>query len=344
MHGRHVRRTHASAEAPSVNILKNVSATVVALALLAAAPAARADVVFDGRWHTRGLNAWDARVSDEPGNRNKLAFVRSPRRRRSGYSADLKVGGNAASERINFVESPLFADAEGRDNWYAWSTYLPADANLPGGRLSSQVDIASFFSKFNADYCDPSRGGAASTLFLYSDGRSRRSNAWRFKITGGNGSCTVRTHDIRRLGVPKEKWIDFLCHFRWSAVAGTALSKCYWRVQPRKRWRLGFTDTGPNSVRSPTTPGSLSIHYGLYKAEARPYVHIVQGGLVVADTKAEAVRAAFTAAGTGRSASPRVLMIAGAAIGVVAVLLVGRALLVRSRHPLRPGDRLAGRS
>jgi hypothetical protein len=316
---------HVSPRAPKI-LAAASAAALAALVLVAAAPSASADVVFDGRWRTPGLNAWDARVSEKPGNRNKLAFVRSPRRAGSVFSADLRVGGNPDSERINFVKSPLFADAEGRDTWIAWSTYIPAGANLPAAPMSNQVNMVALFSKFNVDYCPPA--GAATEFFLYGNDPDKPANRWRVALTGGTGTCELRYKDIAGLGVPRRKWIDWLCHFRWSASPGSALSKCHWRVQPHRAWRLGFADTGPNLVRSPDVPGSLSIHYGLYKGEARPYVHLVQGGLVVASTRADAVRAAFAGAGSAPGGSDRrALLIAAGAIVAVLALIAGRMLV-----------------
>jgi hypothetical protein len=297
--------------------------------VLAAAAPARGDVIFDGRWPTPGRDRWDAVVFEKPGNGNHLRYVKSPRRRPTGYSADLRVGGNAASERINFVKVPLFADAEGKDTWIAWSTWFPRDANLPAPQ--NQVNLVAFASKFNAVYCDSARGGAASTLFVYNPNPDRRANGWAVKLSGGVGTCSTRSHPIAGLGIPRSRWIDFLCHFRWSAIGGRALSKCSWRVQPKREWTVGFVDTGPNNVRSAKFPGNLFIHYGLYKGELSPYVHVVQGGLVAAETRREAELAAFgrgragaapTAARAASESGSRtwLLVLVGAAVAALAVV------------------------
>lgn len=317
---------------------KPIWALLVALMLLVAAAPARGDVIFDGRWRTPGRDHWDATVFQKPGNRNRLKYVKSPRRRPAGYSADLRVGGNAASERINFVKVPVFADAEGKETWIAWSTWFPRDANLPAPQ--NQVDLVSFASKFNAGYCDASRGGAATTLFVYNPDPDRRADRWAVKLTGGVAACSIRTHPIAGLGIPRSRWIDFLCHFKWSAIGGRALSTCSWRVQPKRHWTVGFADTGPNNVRSAQFPGNLFIHYGLYKGELSPYVHVVQGGLVVADTRREAERAAF---GRGRAKTPPAAAAAAGepgttwlivviAVAVVALAVLGGRHLAASRR------------
>jgi hypothetical protein len=264
-----------------------MSAALAALIVLTTPSAARADIIFDGRWRTPGLNSWDWLLNLEPGNRNKLTFVKSPRRRRSGYAADLRVGGNARSQRIEFLEANLFPAAEGKDHWWAWSLRIPSGSVVP-----STVFVTQMNSDFNGTYCSIPRGGASNNLRLWNPVAGRPADRWYWTITGGNGSCRIRQIRIPKLRVVRNRWIDFLCRFRWSSTPH-GLSKCSYRMQPRKAWRRAFRDHGPNLVSSPSAEGNLRVEQGLYKAAARPYVHLLQGGLVVADTRVQAARAAF---------------------------------------------------
>jgi polysaccharide lyase-like protein len=334
-----------------VRFLKPISAAITALVLLAAAPAADAGLVFDGRWQSPGVNNWDGVLTLKPGNRNKLRYVKAPRRRGWGYAADLRVGGNAASERIEFQEN-LFPNAEGQDHWWAWSFRIARDSTIPSIAFLTQM-----YSRFNGTYCSIPRGGASNSLRMMNPVRGRRSDRWYWTITGGNGRCRITHVRIPGLRVVKERWIDFTCHLRWSSTPA-GLSKCYYRVQPRKAWRRAFKDVGPNLVTAAAADAGLSLSQGLYKAEARPYVHVTLGGLVIADTRAEAQRAAFSrkrpiaaAAATTprRTLAPirertraRELLVV-APVCALGAVLVGR-LFVRRRHARRRRRRAAMRS
>lgn len=320
-----------------MNARKPISAVALAaLVLLAAAPAATADLVFDGRWRSPGVNDWDGVLQLKPGNRNKLRYVKEPRRRGRGYAADLRVGGNAASERIEFQETNLFSAAEGKDHWWAWSFRIARDSAIPDIAFVTQIN-----SKFNDAYCSVQRGGASNSLRMMNAVRGRPSDRWYWTITGGNGSCRITQIRIPGLRVIKSRWIDFSCHFRWSSTP-SGLSRCLYRVQPRRAWRRAFENAGPNLVRSPAFDGNLRISQGLYKAEAAPYVHLTLGGLVVADTRAEAERAAFgrgpPAAATTLGSRPETIRKrtpASRAILLVAAAGVAAALLgwVLRRRP-----------
>jgi hypothetical protein len=245
------------------------------------------------------------------------------------------VGGNDASERIVFLKD-VFARAEGKDDWWAWSLYIPTDSVIP-----NSVFAVSLFSKFNWPTCG--FRGPANSLYMVNPDPSRPADRWRYILTGGKGgACNVRYLDIPRLPVVKKKWIDFSCHYRWSsadaATAETGISKCFYRVEPDTAWTLAFSDVGPNLISTAEFPGSLRVHYGLYKAEAPPYAHFDLGGLVVADTRQEAERAAF-----GRRAAPapghrpvgrsRALILV--VVGGIAILLL--ALVRRGSGPPGPG-------
>jgi hypothetical protein len=306
-----------------VNALKPISAAIAAVVVLAVAPAASADLVFDGRWRSPGANGWDGVLQLKPGNRNKLRYVMEPGRRGRGYAADLRVGGNAASERIEFQKTNLFSAAEGKDHWWAWSFRIARDSAIPGIAFVTQIN-----SKFNDAYCSVQRGGASNSLRMMNAVPGRPSDRWYWTITGGNGSCRITQIRIPGLRVVKNRWIDFSCRFRWSSTP-SGLSKCFYRVQPHRAWKRAFEDVGPNLVRSPAFDGNLRISQGVYKAEARPYVHLILGGLVVADTRAEAELAAFgrgtPAAATTRASRRRTptsqAILVVAAAGVAAALL-----------------------
>jgi hypothetical protein len=307
-------------------------------ACLALPVVAQAGIVFDGRWAKPGLGHWDMTIFQKPGNRNRLDYVVSPRRRRAGYSASLLVGGNAESERIVFLKQ-VFGDAEGKDDWWAWSVYIPSTSEIP-----NTIYAVSLFSAYNFPICG--LRGPANSLYMTNPDPARPADRWRYILTGGKNSCSVRYADVRGLGVVKDRWIDFVCHFRWSSSAGAAgLSRCYYRVQPARRWRLGFNVVGANLVSSAEYPGSLRVHYGLYKGEAAPYVHVDLGGLVVADTREQAERAAFGTAQSGAAvsggAAPRwgriALLVLAAAIVAGAFVGLGYAGPNRWRATRRRG-------
>jgi hypothetical protein len=306
-----------------------VAAMLAAVIFLAAASTAGAEIIFDGRWNAPGLGNWDETIFQKAGNANRLDYVRAPRRPGSNYSADLLVGGNAASERIVFLKT-VFADAEGKDDWWAWSVYIHANSDIP-----NSVFLVSLFTKFNASVCGAR--GPANSLYMVNPDPSRPADRWRYVLAGGKGTCHVRYVDIAGLRVVKQRWIDFSCHFHWSSApagaSGTGVSQCWYRAQPSTAWTPAFHDSGPNLVSTNGVPGTLSVHYGLYKPEAAPYTHFDLGGLVVADTRHEAERAAFGAPGTPAppsepSTGPSVLLF----VAVGGVAAVALALLARMLH------------
>ena len=310
-------------------------AAIAALAMLVVPGTAQGRVVFDGRWSAPGRDHWDAVVSLKPGNRNVLRYVTSPRRRSQGYAADLRVGGSSAAERIEFWRSNLIPDAEGTSQWWAWSVYVPSDRPVPRAVVVLQIA-----SKFNARYCSIARGGASTGLRMTNPVAGRPADRWFWTVTGGRGRCRIRQARIRALPVVTDRWIDFACHFTWSSTAA-GRSKCSYRVRPAKAWTLAFSDVGPNLVSAPAAPGNLSIQHGLYKSEARSYAHLVDGGLVVADTAAQATRAAFdeddARSGEATQATSRVVAIAlvvVAGLSVLAALTAGR-LRFRGRRMRR---------
>jgi hypothetical protein len=308
----------------SAGIVRNVAGAALVGALVLAPPsAARAALVFDGRWVKPGLNHWDQVVNLKPGNRNRLTFVTQPRRRASGYAADLLVGGNAESERIEFLKADLFSHAEGKAGWWAWSFLIRADSTLPDAVVVTQIN-----SKFNGDYCSVAAGGAANGLRMVNPVAGHRADRWYWAITGGKGACRIKQIRIPGLRVVKGRWIDFLCYFKWSS-GPTGVSSCSYRAQPRQAWRRAFAVGGANLVSSPSFAGNLRIEQGLYKGESAPYVHIVQGGLVVARTRDDAVRAAF---GEGDVVATRASTShLGVIAAVVAAAAAAAALLVRRR-------------
>jgi Polysaccharide lyase len=321
-----------------MKVLMIAALAVVAVISLAAPSTARAHIVFDGRWAAPGLNHWDTVLFMKPGNDNRLRYVESPRRRASGYSPDLLVGGNAASERIIFLKN-VFLDAEGKDDWWAWSVYIPADFAIP-----NSVFVVSLFSKFNWPTCG--LRGPANSLYMVNPDSSRPADRWRYVLAGGKGgACNVRYVEIPGLPVVKQKWIDFSCHYRWSSAEagtpGTGISKCWYRVEPNSAWTLGFDDVGPNLISTAESPGSITVHYGLYKAEEAPFAHLDLGGLIVADTRQEAEQRAFgsrTGASLHRSPSARpgaAVYVAGGVIAVLALAIISGNL--RSPRRRRSG-------
>jgi len=312
----------------TARVLALLAALLVAAGVLAGPATAAGGLVFDGRWAAPGLDNWDETIILKPGNANRLSYVRSPRRPGSAYSADLLVGGNDQSERIVFLKT-VFADAEGQDDWWAWSSYVHAGSAIP-----NSLFVVSLFSKFNESVCG-SRG-PANSLYMTNPDPNRPADRWRYVLVGGKGSCHVRYVDVPGLAVVRQHWIDFSCHFRWSSAPvgapDTGLSQCWYRVQPSTAWRPAFRDSGPNLVSTDEVPGTLSVHYGLYKPEAAPYAHLDLSGLVVAGTRQQAERAAFGGraaparpGGASTGGPPAGLFIAaGAAAGLALLALAAR--------------------
>jgi hypothetical protein len=272
-------------------LLSLCAATILLALLLTAAPASAA-VQFDGRWQTPGLNAWDFVDSSKPGNTNTLAYVTSPRRRATGYSADLRVGGaNQLGERIEFQRT-VFANATGRDAWITWSTFLPSDTGVFNAMYVTQVK-----SRYNASLCGNPGTLPASISFRMANPANFTAPAtnWIVEVGGGVQSCGKRIYVLPAATFPlaKDRWLDWECHVHWApTLVGLPLTQCWMRLPPAG-WVQAFRDTGPNLERSASFDGDVIVRHGLYKAESETqYAHMFLGGLVIADTQAEA-EAAF---------------------------------------------------
>jgi hypothetical protein len=267
-------------------------AALAALLLLLPA-AANAAVQFDGRWAAPGLNTWDFVDNSKPGNTNTLTYVTSPTRRGVGYTPSLRVGGtNGLGERIEFQKT-VFTNATGRDAWLAWSTYLPSDTGVFNAMYVTQVK-----SRYNASLCGNPGTLPASISFRMANPANFTAPAtnWIVEVGGGVGSCGKRIYVLPASTFPlaKDRWVDWECHVHWApTLAGLPLTQCWMRLAPNV-WVQAFRDTGPNLERSASFDGDVIIRHGLYKAESETqYAHLDLGGLVVADTQAEAEGAAF---------------------------------------------------
>jgi hypothetical protein len=265
-------------------------AFALAALLLTAIPASAA-VQFDGRWQTPGLNDWAFVDSEHVGNTNVLSYVTSPRRRASGYSPSLLVGGaNKLGERIEYQRT-VFANATGRDAWLAWSIYLPSDSGVFNAMYVTQVK-----SRFNASLCGNPGSLPASISFRMANPANFTAPAtnWIVEVGGGVGSCGKRVYVLPAATFPltRDRWVDWECHVHWApTLAGLPLTQCWMRYAGV--WVQAFRDTGPNLERSPTFDGDVIARHGLYKAESETqYAHLFLGGLVIADAQVEA-EAAF---------------------------------------------------
>lgn len=224
------------------------------------------------------------------------------------------------SERISFRDTemgkgviPSWVGLQGHDLWYGHSELFPTGVMLTD--FTHLLDIGGKFNTSasgNADH-GGQNGAAVPELYLYNGKRAALPTdpAWtiRVKIVGATGSspppptgwpASYRYYTIRTGAIPTDVRIDFLWHFKYSTVAGQALSEIWYRVAPSTVWIPGWTvaDTGSNLVCP--TPGDVwtDLHYNVYRNEGNAETQLVKhGGIYVATTRAE-VEAAMWPAGT----------------------------------------------
>lgn len=278
----------------------------VLVTLLVAVGSANAAIRFDGRFPSGtapqvtqaggNIGNWAFVDFTDPGNANVLAY-NTTLRRGTHAAADITIKPQAG-ERIEFSKDVFpGTTGEGKDVWFAWSVRLPS--KLTDGtpfRLPPIMNLMQIPTRYVATYCG--LGHNQEIGISYTGSTPRDAHIWRAQVVGGNGSCTAKPFTMPQIPIVRDLWYDWSCHYHFTSVAANAQNTCYYRING-SAWALGFNAPGvANLVRSPSFAGNVQVRHGFYRPGhwAQTYwqnSRVVQGGLVIADTRAEAEAAAF---------------------------------------------------
>jgi hypothetical protein len=164
-----------------------------------------------------------------------IQFVEAPRRTDSGCAARFYVHPEDAPippghrDRAELALSPAeFRGTEGAENWYGWSTYLPADLNPPssGTSIIWQVHAA---------------GGSTGVPPVRVQIDAARDVTISITGEGWQGPAFIDTHTLVR-AAKEDAWYDFVLHIRWSADEDVGF------------YEIWAGEEGTLSARSPSVP------------------------------------------------------------------------------------------
>ena len=258
-------------------------------------------MLFDGRFETAGLNSWPGVLILKAGNTNMLTYQTAIRRRSTGYAPKLEVGGdNGLGERIEYGPLSLWENAmEGREVWIASSDRIPSGQVLPG----DSVFLWQRNSQFNPQVCAASGLGGGDSISARSPGGGREVNYFTFNTSGGVGRCSQKLWTIPNLAVVRDRWIDWLVHYRFASTTDKGpITELFYRVATNEAspptmgpWVNPISDTTqPNLVRISSSQGNFRWEGGVYKAESyTPCTTVYFGGMVIGPTRADAEAAMF---------------------------------------------------
>ena len=156
---------------------------------------------------------------------------------------------------------------EGREAWYAWSTYLPADlAPLP----SHTWNVFTQFHQTGRDHCSPN-------VALQINTRARPARI-RLAVRGGTldvATCRPGGHAAwDTVRAVRRRWYDFVLHVRWSADPQRGLVELFVngrRVVAPARLATLYRGQGVYAkqgfYRGPSPRPSRIVHAGMTRFE-----------------------------------------------------------------------------
>jgi hypothetical protein len=183
---------------------------LLALALLGAAlvampSTAKSTIGWRGDFETGNFSQWTNGVQAKDPSR---VSINSNMTRQGRYAArfevrsgDNNVAGSGSGERSEVLVTTSLTDGyEGREAYWAWSTYFPETFDSPGGGWNA-------FTQFHHS----GSTGQVNVHFAVND-KTRIG----LRVLGGDPSSPVRK-DFTLASLERGRWYDFVFHVKWSS-------------------------------------------------------------------------------------------------------------------------------
>ena len=169
------------------------------------ASSAQSTVAWRADLESGNLSQWGWVHEKESG---RVSTVESPVRqgryaaRFEVRSGDNNVAGSGTGERAEVLDpGGTNSDAsEGREAYWAWSTYFPSDFDAPMGQWN-------VFTQFH-------HSGSTGQSNIHFDVRDLSTIGLR--VMGGNANSPTR-RDFTLASLTRGKWYDFVFHVRWAS-------------------------------------------------------------------------------------------------------------------------------
>ena len=166
--------------------------------------AMRATAVWGGDFETGNLSQWRALQAKDPSR----VTIQSKVVRQGRYAArfevrpgDSNVAGSGTGERTHvYIGTATTDSVEGREQYWAWSTYIPPDFTAPMGGWNSFVGF----------HHTGTTGGGNIAFSVNNMSRIM------FLVRGGAFDNPIRK-DYTLAPLKKGRWYDFVLHIKWSS-------------------------------------------------------------------------------------------------------------------------------
>lgn len=198
----------------TLDLRRNTPLTLIVLGLLAAVLAllpttARSTVTWRGDYETGTLSQWNLGVQQKADGRVAVgtSIIHQGRyaARFEVRSGDNNVAGSGTGERAEvLLSSSTTEGSEGREAYWAWSTFFPSDFTAPGGAWN-------VFTQFH-------HTGSSGQSNIHFDVRDMSTIGLR--VLGGDEAAAVRK-DFTLAPLQRGRWYDFVFHVKWSTSAST---------------------------------------------------------------------------------------------------------------------------
>ena len=183
---------------------------MLALALLGAAlvampSTAKSTIGWRGDFETGNFSQWTNGVQAKDASRIRIDSSLTRQGRYAGRfevrSGDNNVAGSGSGERSEVLVTTSLTDGyEGREAYWAWSTYFPQTFDSPSGGWNA-------FTQFHHS----GSTGQVNVHFAVND-KTRIG----LRVLGGDPSSPVRK-DFTLASLERGRWYDFVLHVKWSS-------------------------------------------------------------------------------------------------------------------------------
>jgi hypothetical protein len=209
---------------------------VTAAVLPSASGALHGSPQWSGDFETGDLSQWRGLQAKDPSRVTLESDVVRQGRFAARFEVrpgDNNVAGSGSGERADLlIHNSTTEGVEGSEQYWAWSTYFPADFDAPMGGWNVFVG-----------FHHTGKTGQSPVHFFVDDRKTIK-----MRVMGGNFEHPVKRYfTLARL--TKGRWYDFVFHVKWSSDP-----------------RIGFVEVGVNRLRivRRTSIPTLYVGMGVY--------------------------------------------------------------------------------